>query len=87
MISPLIDQLYEEYKDYIKLVRIDIDENPKIASKLGLLGINSVPITFIFKGGKLVEKIMGVVPYKKFAEAVDKHLAKLVIPKKSDIGL
>jgi thioredoxin 1 len=87
MINPLIDQLYEEYKDYIKLVKIDIDENPKIASKLGLLGINSVPITFIFKGGELVEKITGVVPYEKFAEAVDKHLAELVIPKKSDIGL
>jgi thioredoxin 1 len=74
MISPLIDQLSEEYKDYIKLIRIDIDENPKIASKLGLLGINSVPATFIFKGGELVEKITGSVPYEKFAEAVVKHL-------------
>jgi thioredoxin 1 len=75
MISPLIDRLSEEYKDYIKLVRIDIDENPEMASKLGLLGINSVPVTFVFKGGELVEKIMGIVPYEKFAEAVDKHLA------------
>ena len=87
MISPLIDQLHEEYKDYIKLVRIDIDKNPEIASKLGLLGINSIPITFIFKGGELAEKITGVVPYKKFTEAVDKHLAELVVPEKSDIGV
>ena len=76
MISPLIDQLYEEYKDYIKLVRIDIDKNPKIATKLGLLGINSIPITFIFKGGELAEKITGIVSYEKFTEAVDKHLLK-----------
>jgi thioredoxin 1 len=74
-ISPLIDQLHEEYKDNIKLVRIDIDENPKIATKLGLLGINSIPVAFIFKGGELAEKITGTVPYEKFAEAVDKHLA------------
>ena len=75
MISPLIEQLSKEYKDYIKLIRIDVDENPKIASKLGLLGINSVPVTFVFKGGELAEKITGLVPYEKFAEAVDKHLA------------
>jgi thioredoxin 1 len=87
MISPLIDQLHEEYKDYVKLVKIDIDENPKIASKLGLLGINSVPITFIFKGGELAEKITGVVPYKKFTEAIDKHLAELVVPENRILGL
>jgi thioredoxin 1 len=75
MISPLIDKLSKEYKDYIKLVRIDIDENPEIASKLGLLGINSIPVAFIFKGGELAEKITGTVPYEKFAEAVDKNLA------------
>jgi thioredoxin 1 len=75
MMSPLIDQLSKEYKDYIKLIRIDIDKNPKIASKLGLLGINSIPIAFVFKGGELAEKITGSVPYEKFAEAIDKHLA------------
>jgi thioredoxin 1 len=75
MITPLVDQLCEEYKDSIKLVRIDIDRNPKLASRLGLLGINSVPVIFIFKGSELAEKIMGVVSYEKFAEAVDKHLA------------
>ncbi len=72
MIIPLIDQLSEAYKDHIKLVRVDIDENPKIASKLGFLGINSIPVAFIFKGGELAEKITGTVPYEKFA---DKHLA------------
>jgi thioredoxin 1 len=74
-ISPLIDQLSEEYKDRIKLVKVDIDRNPKLASRLGLLGINSVPIVFIFKSGELAEKIMGVASYEKFTEAVDKHLA------------
>jgi thioredoxin 1 len=75
MVSPLIEKLSEEYKDRIKLVRIDIDQNPKVASKLGLLGINSVPIAFIFKGGEQVEKIAGAVPYEEFTKAVDKHLA------------
>ncbi len=75
MISPLIDQLDEEYKDSIKLVRIDIDESTEIASSLGLIGINSVPVTFIFKSGELVEKIMGIAPYEAFRSAINKHLA------------
>jgi thioredoxin 1 len=75
MMSPLIDQLSKEYKDSIKLIRIDIDKNPKIASKLGLLGINSVPVAFVFKGGELAEKITDLVPYEKFAEVIDKNLA------------
>jgi thioredoxin 1 len=74
-ITPLIDRLYERYKDRIKLVKIDIDENPKMARELGLLGVNSIPVTFIFKNGELTEKITGAAPYEKFAEAVDKHLA------------
>lgn len=86
-IIPLIDQLAEKYKDRIKVIKLNIDENPKMAHALGLLGINSIPITFIFKGGELAEKITGVVPYKKFTEAIDKHLAELVVPEKSDIGV
>jgi thioredoxin 1 len=75
MISPLIDQLSEAYKDHIKLVRIDIDEKPGVASELGLLGVNSIPVTFVFKKGELAEKITGIVPYEKFEEAVEKQLA------------
>jgi thioredoxin 1 len=75
MINPFIDQLSEEFKDCIKLVKIDIDEKPEVASELGLLGVNSIPVTFVFKGGKLAEKITGIVPYEKFEEAVEKHLA------------
>lgn len=73
-VSPLIDQLAEEYKSYIKVIKINIDEKPKIASKFGLLGINSIPITFIFNGGKIVEKIAGIVPYETLRSAISKYL-------------
>ncbi len=74
-VSPLIDQLAEEYRGYIKVIKLNIDEKSKIASKLGILGVNSIPIMFIFKGGKLVEKIAGIAPYELFCSAIRKHLS------------
>jgi thioredoxin 1 len=73
-IMPLIDQLTEKYRDHIKVFKINIDENPKIAHTLGLIGINSIPIAFIFKEGKLVGKVTGMAPYEAFCGAVISHL-------------
>lgn len=55
-IIPLIDRLTDEYEDRIKVIKLNIDEDPTMASKLGLLGINSIPVTFIFKAGKEVHR-------------------------------
>jgi thioredoxin 1 len=73
-IIPLIDQLTEKYKDRIKVIKLNIDENPKVAHTLGLLGINSIPITFIFKCGKLVGEVAGMAPYEAFCGAINSHL-------------
>jgi thioredoxin 1 len=73
-IIPLIDQLAENYKDCIKVIKINIDESPKIAHSLGILGINSIPITFIFKCGNLVGEVTGMAPYEAFCRAVNTHL-------------
>ena len=74
-IIPLIDQLAEKYKDRIKVIKLNIDENPKMAHALGLLGINSIPITFIFKCGTLVGEVTGVAPYEAFCGAISRHLS------------
>lgn len=73
-IIPLVDKLADEYKDRIKVIKLNIDENPTMASELGLLGINSLPVTFIFKSGKLVGTVAGMAPYEAFREAIRKHL-------------
>ncbi len=73
-IIPLVDQLAEKYKDRIKVIKLNIDENPKVAHNLGLLGINSIPITFIFKCGKLVGEVAGMAPYEAFCGAISNHL-------------
>lgn len=71
---PLIDQLAEKYRDHIKVIKLNVDENPKIAYNLGIIGINSLPITFIFKWGKLVGEVAGMAPYEAFCSAINSHL-------------
>ena len=70
-VSPLMDQLAAEYENRVKVFKLDVDENKPVAKKFG---IGSIPAVLIFKGGELVENIIGVVPYEDFCKAVDKHI-------------
>jgi thioredoxin 1 len=71
---PLLDRLTEEHEDCIKVIMLNIDEDPKTASELGLLGINSIPVTFIFKAGKCLDKILGNTSYETFRATIRKYL-------------
>ncbi|MBD2502758.1 thioredoxin [Anabaena azotica] len=69
LVSPLMDQLAEEYKDRVKVVKVDVDNNKPIFKRFGL---RSIPAVLIFKDGELAEKIVGVSPYEQFTTAVEK---------------
>lgn len=71
LVSPLMDQLAEEYKGRVKVVKLDIDNNKPVFKKFGL---RSIPAVLMFKDGELAETIVGVSPYEKFTAAVDKLL-------------
>jgi thioredoxin 1 len=70
-ISPLIDQLAEEYEGRAKVVKLDIENNKETPKKYS---VRSIPAVLIFKNGELVEHIVGSNPYEKFSGAVDKYL-------------
>ncbi|MBH8553614.1 thioredoxin [Nostocaceae cyanobacterium CENA357] len=69
LISPLMDQLAEEFKGRAKVVKVDIDNNKPIFKRFGL---RSIPAVLIFKNGELKETIVGVSPYEQFSSAVEK---------------
>lgn len=69
LVSPLMDQLADEYKGRVKVVKVDVDNNKPIFKRFGL---RSIPAVLIFKDGELAEKIVGVSPYEQFTTAVDK---------------
>ncbi|MBD2343945.1 thioredoxin [Anabaena subtropica] len=71
LVSPLMDQLADEYKSRVKVVKVDVDNNKPLFKKFGL---RSIPAVLIFKDGELAEKIVGLSPYEQFSTAVEKLL-------------
>jgi len=71
MVSPIIDQLAAEYKDKIKVVKVNVDENPRLASEYDIM---SIPSIFLFKDGRKVDEIIGVRSKQLFEEMINKHL-------------
>jgi thioredoxin 1 len=56
MLAPIIDELAGEYEGKVKIGKCDLDASPDIASKYG---VQSIPTLIFFKGGEVVEKLMG----------------------------
>ncbi len=70
-VSPILKSLKEEMGDKVKLIKIDVDKNPEIASKYQIRG---VPTLMIFKEGNLMWRQSGVVPIENLRQEVNKHL-------------
>ena len=71
MVIPTIGHLAQTYKDRLRIVKLNVDENMKTSSKYGVM---SIPTLLLFKGGELKETIVGAQPQEKIVEIVSKHL-------------
>ncbi len=71
LVSPLIDQLAEEYGDRATVVKLDFDNNRQVAKRFGLKGMPSV---MFFEQGELVETLRGVKPYKTYSDTMNRFL-------------
>jgi len=71
-IAPTIDQIAAEYSGRLKVVKIDVDENGEVPSKYGVQGI---PTLLLFKGGQVVEKLVGAYPKAALLSKITPHLA------------
>lgn len=71
LVSPLMDQLAEEYEGKAKVSKLDLDSNKAVAKRFG---IKSIPAVMLFKDGELVDTMVGVKPYSTFSEALASHL-------------
>ena len=59
MIAPVLKELAKDYKDRLKVAKINVDEEPELASRFG---IQSIPTLLFFKGGQMVKQQIGAVP-------------------------
>lgn len=70
-IAPLIEQLADEYEGKAAVAKVNVDDNFEISSRYG---IRSIPTLLIFKDGKPVDQLIGMVPKKMLAERLDKFV-------------
>jgi thioredoxin 1 len=72
MIAPVVEELAKEYHAGLKVGKVDVDNNPEVSTRFG---IRSIPTLLLFKGGKVVEQIVGAVPKRNLVEKVAPHVA------------
>jgi thioredoxin 1 len=68
IIAPIVEQLASEYEGKIKVGKLDVDENQDSAIKYG---VRSIPTLLIFKGGKVVDTIIGAVPKNHLVQKIN----------------
>ena len=71
-IAPIVEDLANEYTGRLKVVKINVDDNPQTPARYGVRGI---PNLLIIKGGQVKEQIVGAVPKGHLVKAVDGALA------------
>lgn len=70
-IAPALEDLATQYKGKVKIAKLDVDENQGVAQQYG---IRSIPTLLMFKGGKVVEQLVGAVPKAKLEDTLKKVL-------------
>jgi len=71
-IAPIVKELADKYGDQVKIVKMDVDSNPKTP---GNYGIRSIPTVLAFQGGRVVEQLQGAKPKAHFEAMVTKLLS------------
>ncbi len=71
MLSPTVDQIAEEYQGRVIVGKVNIDEEPELATRFGVM---SIPTLIVFKDGSVARKSVGVVPKEKIAAMLDETL-------------
>jgi thioredoxin 1 len=70
-VSPIIEEIAKEYKDKIKVGKLNVDDYPQIASTYGIM---SIPTLLIFKEGKILDSIIGVVSKSEIVSRIKNYV-------------
>jgi thioredoxin 1 len=69
MIGPVVEEIAKDYEGKLKVGKLNVDENSQTAVQYGIM---SIPNLLFFKGGKVIDQIIGAVPKQHFIEKIDK---------------
>lgn len=71
-IKPYLEEIANSYGDKVRVVRINVDNHPEIATRYGVMGI---PTVIFFKAGKEVARLVGAQPKKNYLKKLEDILA------------
>jgi thioredoxin 1 len=68
-LAPVLEQLAVEYRGRVKVAQVDVDDNQVVAQTYG---VRALPTLLLFKGGRVVEQLVGAVPRTRLEDALRK---------------
>ena len=71
MIAPIIEELGVEMQGQLKVGKVNVDNDPKVAQQYG---IRNIPTLLVFKGGQVVDKYVGALPKAQLISKLQNHL-------------
>ena len=72
MVAPVVEEVAKQYQGKVKVAKVDVDSNQRIATQYR---IQSIPSLYIFKGGQVVDQVIGAVAIQKITSMLDNVLA------------
>jgi thioredoxin 1 len=70
-LAPVVEQLARDYEGRVQVAKMNIDHHPATA---GQYGVRAIPTLLLFKGGAVVDQMVGLVSKDKLREVVDRHV-------------
>ncbi len=71
MVAPVLDEMAKKYSGRMRIAKLNVDENPIIASKFNIM---SIPTMLIFKNGKILNTLVGALP----GHEIEKHIQNIL---------
>jgi thioredoxin 1 len=71
MVAPAIEEIAETYQGKLKVVKVNVDENPRLSASYQIL---SIPTMILFKDGKPADSVIGALPKNRLISFLAKHL-------------
>jgi thioredoxin 2 len=72
MVSPVVEQIGREYAGRLKVVKLDVDQAPAIASRFGVQGI---PLLVVIRDGQEIDRLVGAVPAATLRATLEQHVS------------
>ena len=71
MVAPVLEKVAEQYRGRVTVAKLNTDENPQVSMNYG---IRSIPTVALFKGGEIVDGVIGAAPIGHYTQLLEKHL-------------